>query len=160
MDTLTVWWDDAADGATNMAADESLAAEAERSGGLLVRVYGWSRTTVSLGAFQRLEDARRIPELAGIPLVRRPSGGGAIVSGCNWVPTSMVWAVRQNTAARGAKRRAFMGKGVTPEFGATRILTRPARRSFAGPGYSRTYLRKRRRRPLSSSLASEISLVS
>ena len=81
VDTLTVWWDDAADGATNMAADESLAAEAERTGGLLVRVYGWTRTTVSLGAFQRLDDARRIPELAGIPLVRRPSGGGAIVHG-------------------------------------------------------------------------------
>lgn len=81
MDTLTVWWDDGADGATNMAADECLAAEAERRGGMLVRFYGWTRSTVSLGAFQRLDDARRLAAIAGLPLVRRPSGGGAIVHG-------------------------------------------------------------------------------
>jgi len=93
---LTVWWDDPADGPTNMAADECLAAEAERRGCLLVRVYGWSDTTVSLGAFQRLADAREIPVLAGMPLVRRPSGGGAIVHGGDLtyaaaVPRSHPW---------------------------------------------------------------------
>jgi len=103
VDTLTVWWDDAADGATNMAADESLAAEAERTGGLLVRVYGWTRTTVSLGAFQRLDDARGIPEIAGIPLVRRPSGGGAIVHGSDLTYAAAV----PKSHAFGASPQAF-----------------------------------------------------
>ena len=96
VNTLTIWWDDAADGPTNMAADECLAAEAERSGGLLLRFYGWSETTVSLGGFQKIDDARRIGAIRGVPLVRRPSGGGAIVHGSDLtyaaaVPKSHPW---------------------------------------------------------------------
>ena len=78
---LTVWWDGAADGPTNMAADECLAAEAERIGGLAMRLYGWTEPTVSLGGFQPLAALERVSELAGIAVVRRPSGGGAIVHG-------------------------------------------------------------------------------
>ena len=78
---LPVWWDDAADGPTNMAADELLADEAERHGGLVVRIYGWSTPTVSLGGFQRLADAEGCDAIAGLPIVRRPSGGGAIIHG-------------------------------------------------------------------------------
>ena len=78
---LPVWWDDAADGPTNMAADELLADEAERHGGLVVRIYGWSMPTVSLGGFQRLADAEACDAIAGLPIVRRPSGGGAIIHG-------------------------------------------------------------------------------
>jgi lipoate-protein ligase A len=81
VNTLTIWWDPAADGPTNMAADECLAAEAERRGSLLMRFYDWSATTVSLGGFQKIEDARQVREISGIPVVRRPSGGGAIVHG-------------------------------------------------------------------------------
>ncbi len=79
--TLPVWWDGATDGPTNMAADECLAAEAIARGGPVVRLYGWTATTVSLGAFQRVADARAEPSIAGAALVRRPSGGGAIVHG-------------------------------------------------------------------------------
>ncbi len=78
---MHVWWDENADGAANMGADEFLASAALASGSLLVRVYGWSSTTVSLGAFQKLEDAKACAEINGVPLVRRPSGGGAIVHG-------------------------------------------------------------------------------
>lgn len=96
VNTLTIWWDDAADGPTNMALDECLAAEAERRGGLLLRFYGWSETTVSLGGFQKLEDALQIEAIHGVPLVRRPSGGGAIVHGSDLtyaaaVPKSHPW---------------------------------------------------------------------
>lgn len=79
--TLPVWWDGPADGPTNMAADECLAAEAIARGGPVVRIYGWTRTTVSLGAFQAVHDARVEPSIAGAALIRRPSGGGAIVHG-------------------------------------------------------------------------------
>jgi lipoate-protein ligase A len=78
---LVAWWDRAADGPTNMAADERLAEEAERRGSPLVRFYDWSTTTVSLGNFQPIEDARGLAAIRGVPLVRRPSGGGAIVHG-------------------------------------------------------------------------------
>lgn len=64
-----------------MAADEALAAESLRHGGPVVRFYGWTPTSVSLGAFQRLAEARQVAAIAGTPLVRRPSGGGAIVHG-------------------------------------------------------------------------------
>ncbi|MFO0424603.1 MAG: biotin/lipoate A/B protein ligase family protein [Planctomycetia bacterium] len=78
---IHVWCDDPADGPTNMAADEVLAGESLRRGALLVRLYGWETTTISLGAFQKHEDALAAAEIEGLPLVRRPSGGGAIVHG-------------------------------------------------------------------------------
>lgn len=96
MNTLTCWWDDPADGPTNMAADECLAAESEQRGSPLLRFYGWSETTVSLGGFQRIDDARQVAAIRGVPLVRRPSGGGAIVHGSDLtyaaaVPKSHPW---------------------------------------------------------------------
>lgn len=67
-----------ADGAHNMAADETLL-EAAGAGVPSLRLYGWSSATVSLGYFQstraRLDDER----LAPLPCVRRPSGGMTLV---------------------------------------------------------------------------------
>lgn len=79
-----------------MAADEVLAAEAVALDRPLVRIYGWSEPTVSLGGFQRLTDALASTTIAGLPLVRRPSGGGAIVHGTDLtyavaVPRSHAW---------------------------------------------------------------------
>lgn len=78
---LRVWRDPPAVGAVNMALDEALAAESARLGAVLVRLSTWDRPTLSLGAFQRLADARACQAVAGIDIVRRPSGGGAIVHG-------------------------------------------------------------------------------
>ena len=78
---LHVWWDPPTDGPTNMAADELLADEAQRRGDCCLRLYGWTPTAVSLGGFQRGADAEAEPAIAGVPVVRRPSGGGAIVHG-------------------------------------------------------------------------------
>lgn len=93
---LPVWWDEAADGPTNMAADELLADEAARHGGLVMRLYSWSAPSVSLGAFQPVAEAEACGDLAGVPIVRRPSGGGAIVHGTDLtyaaaVPKSHPW---------------------------------------------------------------------
>jgi lipoate-protein ligase A len=66
------------DGPHNMAADEVLLASG-LAGQASLRLYGWSEATVSLGYFQphqiRLADAR----VAGLPFVRRPSGGAALI---------------------------------------------------------------------------------
>jgi lipoyl(octanoyl) transferase len=78
---VIAWWDPPADGATNMALDEALAAEAARLDRVLVRLSTWSEPTLSLGAFQAIAEARAHRALAGLSIVRRPSGGGAILHG-------------------------------------------------------------------------------
>ncbi len=78
---MIAWWDPPADGATNMALDEALAAEAARLDRVLVRISTWSEPTLSLGAFQAIAEARAHRALAGLRIVRRPSGGGAILHG-------------------------------------------------------------------------------
>lgn len=71
----------AADGATNMATDLALLADARRSGAATLRVYTWDRPTLSLGRHERARDrfdAGRIAA-AGVGLVRRPTGGRALL---------------------------------------------------------------------------------
>lgn len=68
-----------ATGPANMARDEALldsVAEGPRSA--VLRTYGWVEPTLSLGYFQRIAEAEREPRWRGVPMVRRPSGGGAI----------------------------------------------------------------------------------
>ena len=78
---LTVWEDAPACGAINMAADELLAEEAAACGGMMLRLYTWSRPTLSLGGFQKCAEAEPLAQAAQLDLVRRPSGGGAILHG-------------------------------------------------------------------------------
>lgn len=65
-------------GVFNMAMDAALlqlAAERERS---VVRIYRWSEPTVTLGYFQGSGQSVESP-FPGLPVVRRLSGGGAIL---------------------------------------------------------------------------------
>lgn len=71
----------AADGATNMATDAALMAEARRTGSATLRVYAWDRPTLSFGRHERTRDRfdpARI-EARGIGVVRRPTGGRALL---------------------------------------------------------------------------------
>ena len=68
-------------GPENMALDEALMARARRTGESVLRVYGWSSPTLSLGRNQRahgLYDAARLSAL-GVGVVRRPTGGRALL---------------------------------------------------------------------------------
>jgi lipoate-protein ligase A len=70
------------DGATNMAVDEALLrTRIDGSGPPTVRFYGWRPATVSLGYAQSLDEAvdQRRCKTLGIGLVRRPTGGSAIL---------------------------------------------------------------------------------
>jgi lipoate-protein ligase A len=67
-----------ADGPTNMTADETLLHSA-LSGTASLRFYGWTEPTVSLGYFQAERLRRDDPLLAGLPFVRRPTGGDTLV---------------------------------------------------------------------------------
>jgi lipoate-protein ligase A len=68
-----------ASGAWNMAVDEVLLESAARDGLMTLRFYRWSEPTLSLGYFQRFADREQHPASAQCPIVRRSSGGGAIV---------------------------------------------------------------------------------
>lgn len=69
-----------ADGAWNMALDEALLDGLATGGPATLRFYQWSPATVSLGYFQPINAYdERATELAAFGLVRRPTGGGAIL---------------------------------------------------------------------------------
>jgi lipoate-protein ligase A len=68
-----------APGAWNMAVDEALLEAAIAEQRCTLRWYQWSEPTLSLGYFQGADARPADPLLAGLPLVRRLSGGGAIL---------------------------------------------------------------------------------
>jgi len=68
-----------ASGAWNMAVDEALLESAAERDECCWRFYRWEEPTLSLGYFQDVADRRRHAASVACPLVRRPSGGGAIV---------------------------------------------------------------------------------
>ncbi|MDD4892195.1 MAG: biotin/lipoate A/B protein ligase family protein [Phycisphaerae bacterium] len=75
MQPMRLILDGAGDGAWNMGVDEAML-----GGGATLRFYQWRPATISLGYFQPIDayDARAA-ELAGFGLVRRVTGGGAIL---------------------------------------------------------------------------------
>ncbi len=67
------------DGAWNMAVDEALLEDAAERGVASLRFYQWSEPTLSLGYFQSNADRLRHAASSRAPIVRRLSGGGALV---------------------------------------------------------------------------------
>jgi lipoyl(octanoyl) transferase len=67
------------DGAWNMAIDEGLLEAAAKDHLCALRFYGWADPTLSLGYFQRYQDRYDHKPSLACPLVRRASGGGAIL---------------------------------------------------------------------------------
>ncbi len=72
--------------AWNMAVDEALLESATAGSGGTLRVYQWCRPTVSLGYFQsaRQSQLETLLERNQVALVRRLTGGGAIVHHREW----------------------------------------------------------------------------
>ncbi len=70
--------DESGDGPTNMAIDECLLESvADDPSRAAFRTYGWTVPTLSLGYFQPIA-ATEDPRWRGVPVVRRPTGGGAL----------------------------------------------------------------------------------
>ena len=115
---LRVWRDPPAAGGLNMAADEALAKKSEETNSVLMRLYGWQPHTVSLGCFQKITDFSKAGVLAHWPVVRRPSGGGAIIHGTDItyglaVPSSHEWSKRTEdlySAVHGALVQELNGR--------------------------------------------------
>jgi lipoyl(octanoyl) transferase len=69
------------DAVTNMAIDDAMLRAAAERGTKFVRLYQWDRPSVSFGRNERcagLYSAQRC-EAAGVPAVRRPTGGRALL---------------------------------------------------------------------------------
>jgi lipoate-protein ligase A len=66
-------------GPFNMALDEALLETAAAAGVASLRFYAWAKPTLSLGYFQPAALRLNDPLLCGLPYVRRPSGGDALV---------------------------------------------------------------------------------
>jgi lipoyl(octanoyl) transferase len=62
-----------------MAADEALLFDAAQRGVASLRLYQWREPTLSLGYFQSYEDRRLHPASQNCAIVRRQTGGGAIL---------------------------------------------------------------------------------
>lgn len=71
--------DPPATGVWNMAVDEALLHTATPGTPVTLRIYRWRSPTLSLGYFQRYEDRHGHAASQNCPLVRRVTGGGAIV---------------------------------------------------------------------------------
>ncbi|MDD5258793.1 MAG: biotin/lipoate A/B protein ligase family protein [bacterium] len=73
--------DEPQDGAWNMAVDEAILHQRVKGDSLsTLRIYSWQRRTISLGYFQRIDQA--LADLCGqnnIELIRRPTGGGFVL---------------------------------------------------------------------------------
>ena len=63
----------------NMAVDEALLERAAEDRSVCLRLYQWSEPTLSLGYFQSFADRAQHTASRDCPLVRRSSGGGAIL---------------------------------------------------------------------------------
>ncbi len=70
----------------NMAVDEALLHQAAQAQQIVLRVYQWCRPTVSLGYFQSSQGLKEHPLVRSgqVAVIRRPSGGGAIVHQHEW----------------------------------------------------------------------------
>lgn len=78
-----------ADGPANMAMDEALLDSVSADpASAVIRTYGWSTPTLSLGYFQRIVEVDDDPRWIGSPVVRRPTGGGAL-----WHDREVTYAV-------------------------------------------------------------------
>ncbi|SVC22961.1 uncharacterized protein METZ01_LOCUS275815, partial [marine metagenome] len=60
-----------------MATDELLLQQAAALGQAVLRFYSWDQPSASFGYFQRYADVEAMTKLR--PLIRRPTGGGAVL---------------------------------------------------------------------------------
>lgn len=79
MTRLRVIHDPPAAGDWNMAVDEMMFEAVAASGQPILRFYQWQEPTLSLGYFQSLQDRQLHTASLACPVVRRSTGGGAIV---------------------------------------------------------------------------------
>src|SRR5689334_21696416 len=79
MNSLRLIIDPPRQGSMNMAIDDALLESAAEAGVATLRLYQWSEPTLSLGYFQAAAERKTHQPSLTCALVRRASGGGAIL---------------------------------------------------------------------------------
>ena len=87
-------------GIDNMVIDQAMLEQTARDAVPRVRFYRWEQPTVSLGYFQRYGEFAAFQPTSGLKVVRRATGGGAIVHHHDWTYSLTVSAA--SLAARPA----------------------------------------------------------
>ncbi len=77
-------------GADNMARDEVLLEAATLGGGPVLRMYTWREPTLSLGYFQQREPWMESSPWSETAMVRRLTGGGAILHDREWTYSCVI----------------------------------------------------------------------
>lgn len=119
------------DGPGNMARDDALLGlVAAQPDAAAFRAYSWTRPTLSLGYFQTVAAVDADPRWQAVDLVRRPTGGGAILHDREWT-----YALALPADHPLARRHASLYRAVADAVaGALVDLDIPAaRRGPAGP---------------------------
>lgn len=112
LDTCRLIVDPPQSGTRNMAVDEALLDAAVADGIATLRLYQWNEPTLSLGYFQQYADRDTHVASRGCAVVRRQSGGGAILHdreltyGLTLPPAHPL--TRDTTALYNAVHRAFV----------------------------------------------------
>ncbi len=96
-----------------MAVDEALLKSANETGRITLRFYQWSEPTLSLGYFQKSSDRAQHLASGDCEMVRRSSGGGAILHDRELtyslsLPGTNRWSSKQNDLY-GAVHKAIVG---------------------------------------------------
>ena len=93
-----------ADGASNMATDAALLHRARSTGECVMRIYEWSRPTLSLGRNQTARGHYDLPRAnaLGVDFVRRPTGGRAVLH-----HRELTYSVTAAATALGSLREAY-----------------------------------------------------
>jgi lipoyl(octanoyl) transferase len=125
-------------GVRNMAVDEALLEAALTRGECTLRCYRWQTATVSLGYFQEAGAAATISALAGLPVVRRLSGGGAILHHHEWTYSCTV--PPDHALARNPSRIYELLHERIIDALADRGVSRAALRGSLGPGGDGAFL--------------------
>jgi lipoate-protein ligase A len=135
MNELRLLVDLPASGAWNMAVDEVLLESAAARGIDTLRFYEWEEPTLSLGYFQASADRAGHAASLACPLVRRASGGGAIVHDRE-LTYSITLARRSLPAAAAADLYALCHETLVEalaELGVAAALFRPTMCVCGGP---------------------------
>lgn len=130
------------DGASNMAVDVARLDRARRDGIATLRLYGWTRPTLSFGRNERTAgrwDRERL-EATGVDAVRRPTGGRALLHAreVTYCVTAPLGAIAPATAYRAINALlrdglARLGVGVTVAAPQGRALRPEGAACFAEP---------------------------
>ncbi len=99
-------------GAENMTCDQLMLEQAATTNRPLIRFYTWMHPTLSLGYFQKYSDRQQHGPSQQIDVVRRATGGGAIVHHYDWtyavaVPTTLLGTPTKTHASHGASQLLY-----------------------------------------------------